>query len=271
VVAALARTIFAEPDRPAAGVQPRDVARLLEARRPAAAQRLLAAQDDLLAYRAFPREHWTRRSSTNLLEQLNREVTRRTDVAGVFPAVPAVLRLVGAVLVELDAEWQVERRSCSLESMQLNKISSASAPVDRRPLTNPRTGRAGGLRPPGEARLRPDAPARHAPGHAPAHTRFPAGSAAPAEPGAPCRGSKCSAPWRLDGRGDAMASTSWRRQALPRVAAAHGTVTQPPGKREESEEQQWRRVSMTQNSRTDTVGASSVTTSLRPTKASSGA
>src|SRR5262249_58094293 len=118
VVAATVRTIFAQPDRQAAGEQLREVGRLRESRWPAAAQVLLAAADDVLAYMAFPREHWTRLYSTNVLERLNREVKRRTEVVGVFPDVPAVLRLVGAVLLEVDDEWQVERRYFSQESMQ---------------------------------------------------------------------------------------------------------------------------------------------------------
>ena len=118
VVAALARTIFAQPDRSTAGQQLREVARLPEGRWPQAAQVLLAAEDDILTYLAFPREHWTRLYSTNLLERLNREVKRRTDVVGVFPDGPSVIRLVGAVLLELDDEWQVERRYFSLDSMR---------------------------------------------------------------------------------------------------------------------------------------------------------
>jgi transposase-like protein len=118
VVAALARTIFAQPDRQAAGQQLREVARLLEARWPAAAPLLLAAEEDILAYMAFPREHWTRLYSTNVLERLNREVKRRTDVVGVFPDVPSVYRLVGTVLLEFDDEWHIERRYFSLESMR---------------------------------------------------------------------------------------------------------------------------------------------------------
>ena len=118
VVAALVRTIFAQPDRQAAGLQLREVARLLQGRWPQAAPLLVAAEDDVLAYMAFPREHWTRLYSTNVLERLNREVKRRTDVVGVFPDVPSVLRLVGAVLIALDDDWQVERRYFSQESMR---------------------------------------------------------------------------------------------------------------------------------------------------------
>jgi transposase-like protein len=118
VMAATVRTIFAQPDRHAAGEQLREVARVLHSRWPAAAQLLLAAEDDILAYMAFPREHWTRLYSTNVLERLNREVKRRTDVVGIFPDVPAAARLVGAVLLELDDEWAVERRYFSQESMR---------------------------------------------------------------------------------------------------------------------------------------------------------
>lgn len=118
VVAATVRTIFAQPDRQAAGEQLREVAHLLQSRWPQATQLLLAAEGDVLAYMAFPHEHWTRLYSTNVLERLNREVKRRTDVVGVFPDVPAVERLVGAVLLELDDEWEVERRYFSQESMR---------------------------------------------------------------------------------------------------------------------------------------------------------
>ncbi|HEX9107756.1 MAG TPA: IS256 family transposase [Longimicrobiales bacterium] len=136
VVAALARTIFAQPDRQAAGQQLREVARLLEGRWPQAAELLLAAEDDVLAYLAFPREHWTRLYSTNLLERLNREVKRRTDVVGVFPDVPAVYRLVGAVLLELDDEWQVERRYFSLDSMR--KLAAPDHQREEGPSAAPR-------------------------------------------------------------------------------------------------------------------------------------
>jgi putative transposase len=128
LVAALVRTIFAQPDRQAARQQVGDVVRLLEGRWPLAAQVLRAAEDDVLAYMAFPREHWTRLYSTNVLERLNREVKRRTDVVGVLPDVPAVLRLVGAVLLELDDEWQLERRYFSQESM--HRLSAPDAQME---------------------------------------------------------------------------------------------------------------------------------------------
>jgi transposase-like protein len=118
VVAALVRTIFAQPSREAAGHQLAEVARLMQPRWPKAVTLLLAAEDDVLAYLTFPTEHWTRLYSTNVLERLNREIKRRTDVVQVFPNDPAVIRLVGAVLLETADEWAVERRYFSQASMQ---------------------------------------------------------------------------------------------------------------------------------------------------------
>ena len=77
------------------------------------------AEDDLLAFIAFPVAHWMRIWSTNPLERLNKEIKRRTDVVSVFPNPAALLRLAGAVLVEAHDEWQVsaERRYLSETSM----------------------------------------------------------------------------------------------------------------------------------------------------------
>lgn len=118
MVAAAVRTIFAQPDREAAGQQLRYVAETAAPHWPQAAQLLLAAEDDVLAYMDFPKAHWTRIYSTNLLERLNKEVKRRTNVVEIFPDVPAVLRLVGALLAEADDEWQVSRRYFSKDSMR---------------------------------------------------------------------------------------------------------------------------------------------------------
>jgi transposase-like protein len=119
MVAALLRTIFAQPHREAAGEQLGLVCDLLAKRWPNAAQLVRSAEDDILAYMAFPTEHWKRIYSNNPLERLNKEVKRRTNVVGVFPDVPSVIRLVGAVLVENDDEWQAAtRRYFSQESMR---------------------------------------------------------------------------------------------------------------------------------------------------------
>jgi len=118
LVAALVRMVFAQPNRELAKRQVTEVVRVVEARWPQAAAVLLEAEDDVLAYMAFPPEHWTRIYSTNPLERLNREIRRRTDVVGVFPDEAATLRLVGALLIERADEWEVERRPFSLESMR---------------------------------------------------------------------------------------------------------------------------------------------------------
>jgi putative transposase len=117
IVAAALRTIFAQPDRQAAGVQLAEVVQAMQRRWPKAAELLAQAEDDILAYMAFPAELWTRIYSTNPLERLNKEVKRRTNVVGVFPDGGSVIRLVGAVLLEIADEWQVGRRYFSLETM----------------------------------------------------------------------------------------------------------------------------------------------------------
>ncbi len=105
MVAAFARTIFAQPDPAAAHAQLGQVAERLAPSFPKAAQTLLAAEADLLAYLAVPREHWSKVWSTNPLERLNRELARRTDVVGIFPNREALLRLGGSLLAEQHDEW----------------------------------------------------------------------------------------------------------------------------------------------------------------------
>lgn len=118
LVSAAVRTVFAHPDRQAAQQQLAEVVTAMNLRWPKAAQLLAEAADDILAYMAFPREHWTRIYSTNPLERLHKEVKRRTNVVGVFPDAPSVVRLVGAVLMEQADEWEVGRRYFSQESMR---------------------------------------------------------------------------------------------------------------------------------------------------------
>ena len=76
-----------------------------------------AAREDVLAYTAFPREHWPQIASTNPLERLNGEIKRSTDVVGIFPNAAAIVRLVGALMLEQNDEWAVSRRYMSLESL----------------------------------------------------------------------------------------------------------------------------------------------------------
>ena len=105
MVAAFVRTVFTQPDEPSARAQLRAVAERLATSFPKAADALLAAEDDVLAYLACPREHWTKIWSTNPLERLNRELARRNDVVGIFPNRDALLRLGTALLVEQHDEW----------------------------------------------------------------------------------------------------------------------------------------------------------------------
>lgn len=118
MVAAALRTFFAQPNRQAAGQQLQEVVRAMMPRWPKAAQLVAEAEEDILAYMAFPLEHWTRIYSTNPLERLNKEVKRRTNVVGIFPDEAAVVRLIGAVLLEQADEWEVDRRYFSQESMR---------------------------------------------------------------------------------------------------------------------------------------------------------
>ena len=86
---------------------------------PKVAALLEDAEADLLAFYAFPTEHWSKLRSTNPLERVNREVGRRSDVVGIFPNDQALLRLAGMLLLEQNDEWLVGRRYLSETSMAL--------------------------------------------------------------------------------------------------------------------------------------------------------
>jgi transposase-like protein len=131
-VATMVRTIFAQPDADTVQEQHRRIVDQLETRFPEAAALLEAAASDLLAFTAFPKEHWRQLWSNNSLERLNKEIRRRTDVVGIFPNRAAVIRLVGAVLAEQNDEWAVARRYMSADS-----IAKALADLEPEPQQAP--------------------------------------------------------------------------------------------------------------------------------------
>jgi putative transposase len=110
MVGATVRTVFAQLDSESAHQQWRRIAEGFRARFPKLAELMDEAEEDVLSYASFPKEHWQKIWSNNPLERLNREVKRRTQVVGIFPDEKAVIRLVGAVLCEQHDEWQVGKR-----------------------------------------------------------------------------------------------------------------------------------------------------------------
>ena len=117
MVGALIRSIFEEPDAEQVHAQHARVVDQLHERFPDAASMLVEAEADILAFASFPKEHWRQIWSNNPQERLNKEIRRRTDVVGIFPNRTAVIRLVGAVLVEQHDEWAVARRYMGIESL----------------------------------------------------------------------------------------------------------------------------------------------------------
>ena len=116
MIATLVRSIFEQPDRDATWNQLGDVVdRLTQAGFNDIAVTLLDASDDILAFSAFPVEHWPKIRSNNPQERLNKEIRRRTDVVGIFPNRPSIIRLVGAVLAEQHDEWAEGRRYLGLD------------------------------------------------------------------------------------------------------------------------------------------------------------
>src|SRR5438309_7821499 len=129
-VATMVRTIFAQPDAETVHEQYRRIVDQLATRFPEAAALLEEAAADLLAFTAFPKEHWRQVWSNNSLERLNKEIRRRTDVVGIFPDRAAIIRLVGAVLAEQHDEWAVARRYMSQESLAKARMAVIEGDAD---------------------------------------------------------------------------------------------------------------------------------------------
>jgi putative transposase len=134
VVGSLVRSIFAQPEAAAVWAQHERVVGELTDRFPAAADLLAEAAPDLLAFTAFPVEHWRQIWSNNPQERLNREIRRRTDVVGIFPNRAAIIRLVGASLAEQHDEWAIGRRYMSAESLTKARARVADSPSEEVPM-----------------------------------------------------------------------------------------------------------------------------------------
>jgi transposase-like protein len=132
MVAAALRQAFLQPDADTARHTWRQVADQLRPRWPKLALLMDDSEHDVLAYLAFPAQHRVKLHSTNPLERLNKEVKRRADVVGIFPNEAAIVRLVGAVLIEQHDEWQLQHRY-----MQLEAMAELAATTDTEPLQLP--------------------------------------------------------------------------------------------------------------------------------------
>ena len=118
VVSAFIATAFAQETPEAASTQWRTVADQIRPKVPKLAAIMDDAENDVLAYMTFPKEHRLKLHSTNPIERLNGEIKRRTEVVGIFPNEDAITRLVGAILLKNNDEWTVQRgRYMSLETI----------------------------------------------------------------------------------------------------------------------------------------------------------
>ncbi len=117
MVAAALRQAFLQTDPEGARRVWRQVADQLRPRWPKLATLMDQSEHDVLAYMAFPAQHRTKLHSTNPLERLNKEVKRRADVVGIFPNETSITRLIGAVLLEANDEWQLQHRYMQVEAM----------------------------------------------------------------------------------------------------------------------------------------------------------
>jgi putative transposase len=133
MVAAALRQAFLQPDQEDARRVWRQVADQLRPRWPKLAALMDGSEHDVLAYMAFPAQHRTKLHSTNPLERLNKEVKRRADVVGIFPGEPSIVRLIGAVLLEANDEWQLQHRYMQIEGMAEFAAADPEAAPQRLP------------------------------------------------------------------------------------------------------------------------------------------
>jgi putative transposase len=117
LLGALIRPIFNADSLDQARDRLSEAVATLEGTLPKVATVLEAAEEDILAFSAFPVDHWRKLRSTNPLERFNREIGRRTDVVGIFPDDPSLIRLVSMLAIEANDEWLVGRSYISQKSM----------------------------------------------------------------------------------------------------------------------------------------------------------
>lgn len=127
MVSGLVRSVFSQPDAATTHAQYDRVIEQLENHYPDAANLLISAREELLAFTTFPKEHWKRIWSNNPLERQNKEIKRRTNVVGIFPNRAAITRLVGALLAEQNDEWATSRRYMSPDSLARTRLHIAPA------------------------------------------------------------------------------------------------------------------------------------------------
>ena len=135
LVSAALREVFNAADGAEARKRVGDVIDRLQPLAPKVAELLEGAEEDLIAFFAFPAAHRSKLRSTNPLERVNREIGRRSDVVGIFPNDASALRLSGALLIEQNDEWLVCRRYLSDESMRLildapTELSISPSPIE---------------------------------------------------------------------------------------------------------------------------------------------
>src|SRR4051794_40125132 len=134
-VKALLHSVYDQPDAEAVHAQFDRILDALEGKLPAVAEHLETARADILAFTAFPKEVWRQVWSNNPNERLNREIRRRTDVVGIFPDRPSIIRLVGAVLAEQHDDWTEGRRYLGLDVLTRSQMSNTTTPEVTNDLT----------------------------------------------------------------------------------------------------------------------------------------
>ena len=133
MASAALRQAFLQPDAASASQTWRHVADQLRGKWPKLASFMDESEHDVLAYMTFPVQHRVKLHSTNPLERLNKEVKRRADVVGIFPNEQSIIRLIGAILLEQNDEWQLQSRYMQVEAMaelnpQINEAQPAQIP-----------------------------------------------------------------------------------------------------------------------------------------------